>query len=276
MNRRTSTYTALVSLLVFILIEGLSLLLISHNGAMQKYKLMVGIRHLQSALWDKGESTRYYFSLKQTNEDLEAENIRLTRELEKYKKFATKHISDSVINAYNPEFEYIPAIVVKNSTNRQHNTIILDKGSKDGIKPDMGVITPSGVVGYVHSVGESHSLVVSFLDIDNTITAIIKKSGTFGTLRWKGNKTGEATLSEIPIHSSFSIGDTIVTSGFSAIYPKGIDLGVITSSESVGGTSFDLTISLFEDFSNLHYVYVVDNPNNLEFINFINKGDSLQ
>ncbi len=276
MNRRSSTYTALVSLLVFLLIEGLSLLLVSRNGAIQKYKLMSGIRNIQTTLWNKGENARYFFSLKETNLLLEEENIRLVKELEKYKRFVHKHTSDSVIQAYNPEFKYIPATVIKNSTNRRHNYIILDKGEQDGITPDMGIITPSGVVGYIHSVGSKHSLAVSFLDIDNTITAIIKKSGTFGTLSWNGRNIGEAVLKEIPIHSTFNIGDTITTSGYSAIYPKGIDLGVIKSSQSVGGTSFDLTVSLFEDFSNLHYVYIVDNPNNLEFKNFINKEEGLQ
>jgi rod shape-determining protein MreC len=276
MNRRSSTYTALVSLLVFLLIEGLSLLLVSRNGAIQRYRLMSGIRNIQSLIWDKGENARYFISLKETNRQLEEENIRLVKELEKYKSFAYKHTSDSVIQAYNPEFKYIPAIVIKNSTNRRHNYIILDKGEQDGVTQDMGIITPSGVVGYIHSVGKKHSLAVSFLDVDNTITAIIKKSGTFGTFSWNGRNIGEASLREIPIHSTFSIGDTITTSGYSAMYPKGIDLGVIKSSQSVGGTSFDLTVSLFEDFSNLHYVYIVDNPNNLEFKNFINKEENLQ
>ena len=276
MNRRKSINTALVSLVVFLLIEGLSAFLISRNGAMQQYKLMTGIRNIQTLIWDGTKDIRYFFSLKQTNESLEQENIRLVQELEKYKIFTSRYISDSLIQAYNPEFEYIPATVVKNNTNRRHNYIVLDKGSDDGIRTDMGVITPSGVVGYIQSVGRKHSLVVSLLDVDNTITAILKKSGTFGTINWDGKNPSEVTLSEIPIHTSFAIGDTVTTSGFSAIYPKGIDLGTIKSSKSAGGTSFDLTISLFENFSTLHHVYIVDNPNNIEFKNLINKGDSLQ
>ena len=276
MNRRTSINTALVSLVVFLLIEGLSAFLISRNESIQQYKLLTGIRAVQSKTWDATKNIRQYFSLRQVNESLEQENIRLVRELEKYKIFTSRYISDSLIQAYNPEFEYIPATVVKNNTNRRHNYIVLDKGSDDGIRTDMGVITPSGVVGYIQSVGKKHSLVSSFLDVDNTITAILKKSGTFGTINWDGKNPSEVTLSEIPIHTSFAIGDTVTTSGFSAIYPKGIDLGTIKSSKSAGGTSFDLTISLFENFSTLHHVYIVDNPNNIEFKNLINKGDSLQ
>lgn len=276
MRRRSSTNTALVSLLAFLLIEGLSVFLITHNGAMQRYRAMVGIRNFQTHLWDKGENIRYHFSLKEVNKALEEENIRLVKELEKYKIYTSQHISDSLIQAFSPDFEYIPATVVKNSINRRHNYLIIDKGDADGVKEEMGVITPSGVVGYIHSVGKHHAMAVSFLDVDNTITAIIKKSGTFGTFRWNGVDPKEAILSEIPIHTPFSVGDTVTTSGYSAIYPKGIDLGVIKSYESIGGTSFDLTVSLFENFSNLHHVYIVDNPNNLEFKNLINKGDSLQ
>lgn len=276
MKRRTSTITALVSLVVFILLEAISLVLVSHNGTIQKYRLMTGVRSIQSHIWKRGENLRYFISLKETNEELIEENIRLVKELEKYKFFSSKHLSDSLIEAFNPEFRYIPATAVKNSTNRQHNYIIIDKGSDDGIKPDMGVVTPSGVVGYVQSVSKKHSLVVSFLNTDYTITAIIKGNGTFGTFQWKGAKTDEATLSEIPIHTSFSVGDTITTSGYSTVYPKDIDLGTVKSSELVGGTSYTLTVSLFENYSNLHHVYVVDNPNNIEFKNLINKGDSLR
>lgn len=276
MRRRSSTNTALVSLLAFLLIEGLSVFLITHNGAMQRYRVMVGVRNFQTQLWKKGENTRYYFSLKETNEALKEENIRLLNELEKYKIYTSMHISDSLIQAFNPDFEYIPATVVKNSTNRRHNYLIIDKGEAEGIKEEMGVITPSGVVGYIHSVGRHHSMVISLLDVDNTITAIIRKSGTFGTFYWDGVNPKEAILSEIPIHTSFSVGDTVTTSGYSALYPKGIDLGIIKSYESIGGTCFDLTVSLFEDFSNLHHVYIVDNPNNLEFKNLIDKGDSLR
>jgi len=276
MNRRTSTITALVSLVVFILLEALSFVLVSHNGTIQKYRLMTGVRSIQSHLWKRGENLRYFISLKETNKDLIEENIRLVNELEKYKFFSSKHLSDSLIEAFNPEFRYIPATVIKNSTNRQHNYIIIDKGSDDGIKPDMGVVTPSGVVGYVQSVSRKHSLAVSFLNTDYTITAIIKKNGTFGTFQWKGGKTDEAILSEVPIHTTFSVGDTITTSGYSAVYPKGIDLGTVKSSELVGGTSYTLTVSLFENYSNLYHVYVVDNPNNIEFKNLINKGDSLR
>lgn len=276
MNRRTSTITALVSLAVFILIEAASLLLIYHNGSIQRYKLMVGIRSVQSILWEKGESSRYFISLKETNESLVEENIRLVKELEKYKVHTSKYISDSLIRDFNPEFTYIPATVLKNTTNREHNYIVINKGTEDGIRPDMGVVTPSGVVGYVQSASKRHSLVASFLDTENTLTAIIKKSGTFGTFHWNGRSINEALLSEIPIHSTFSIGDTVTTSGYSALYPKGIDLGTIKSQELIGGTSYDLTISLFEDFSNLHHVYVVDNPNNIEFRKLIEKGDSIQ
>jgi rod shape-determining protein MreC len=276
MRKRTSKIKALVSLIAFLLIEGLSLFLISGNGTIQEYKLMTAVRNSQSKIWDSSKDIRYYFSLKETNNLLEEENIRLVKEIERYRMISSRYISDSLIREYEPEFDYIPATVVKNTTTRQHNYIILNKGSEDGVASEMGVITPSGIVGYIQSVGKNHSLAVSFLDINSSMTAVIKKTGTFGTLEWGGNSSGEASLRGIPVHATFSIGDTITTSGFSAIYPKGIDLGVIKSSKNMDGTSIDLIIDLFQDYSNLHHVYIVDNPNNIEFKKLINEGEGLQ
>lgn len=276
MKRRTSTITALISLAVFILMEIFCLLLISNNGVIQKYRVMTQIRTFQRFFWDQGEGIRNFIALKDANEALVQENMRLFNELEMYKQHTSKILSDSLISSYNPNFSYIPATVIKNSTNRRHNYIVIDKGTNDGVKEDMGIITPSGVIGYVHSASKNHSLVVSMLDIDYTATAILKRDGTFGTLHWNGKSVNELTLSEIPIHTTFSIGDTVTTSGYSAIYPKGVEIGTVKSSETVGGTSFDLTISLFEDFSKLHHVYIVNNPNNEEFRTLINMGDSLE
>lgn len=275
MSRHTSTISALVSLVVFILLETVCLVLISRNGVIQKYKLMTAFRSLQTSIWERGGNLRHFISLKDVNRELSEENIRLLEELEQYKHFTSKHISDSLIHTYSPDFTYIPATVIKNNTNRQHNYLIIDKGAEDGVEADMGVITPSGVIGYTQSVGKHHALVVSFLDIDYTITALIKKNGTFGTLSWDGKRVNEALLREIPIHADFAVGDTITTSGYSALYPKGIDIGTVSSSANNGGTSYDLTISLFQDFSSLKHVYVVKNPNNAEFKKLIETGESL-
>ena len=275
MDRRSSTITALISFLVFIALEALCIVFIAKDGVIQRYKVMVGVRNVQSYIWSKGENFRYYNSLKQTNQELRDDNIRLIENIEKYRSIAASFVADSTMQAYKPEYDYIPAKVVKNTTNKVKNYIIIDKGSEDGVEEDMGVITPNGVVGYVHSVGKNYSLVGSLLDVNYTITATIKNNGTFGTLYWDGKNTKEATLSEIPVHTQFAIGDTITTNGYSAVFPAGIEIGRIKSSSINSGTSFDLKIDLFLNYSNLHFVYVVKNPNNREVTELIKKGEEM-
>lgn len=220
---------------------------------------MEGVRRVQSSFWKGGDNIRYYFSLKKTNKTLSEDNLKLIEELERYKAITSDSVSDSILMAAVPGFSYKPAKVIRNSTDKQHNYIIIDKGASDGIKEDMGVITPNGVVGYVHSVGKHYSMVVSFLDINQSVSSIIKSNGTFGPLRWDGRRIGKAVLHEIPLHTVITPGDTIVTSGYSTVFPAGIPLGTIESSHLVDGINNDVSINLFLDYSSLRYVYVADN-----------------
>lgn len=276
MNRRSPILNVIITLFSFLIIEGVCLILISYNGNIQRYKLMEGVRRVQSFFWQGGSDIRYYFSLKKTNQDLADENVRLANENTLYRSIINSHIKDStfVIDSI-PTFSFKKASIVRNSTDRQHNYIIIDKGSADGIMPDMGVITHKGIVGYVHSTGKHFSMVVSFLDINQSISALIKKNNTFGPLRWDGKSIDKAILSEIPLHTDFAVGDTIISSGFSAVYPPGIALGTIISSNLVDGINYDLTVNLFEDYSSLHYVFVVFNSSKDELSFLINQGEEL-
>lgn len=276
MNKRSPFLNFIIVLISFVAIEGICFLLISNNGNIQRYKLMEGVRRVQSFFWEEGSDIKYFFSLRKVNHSLVEENRRLANENEVYKSMISSQVRDSTIHIDSiPAFSFIQAKVIHNTTNREHNYIIIDKGSEDGIKPDMGVITPQGIVGYVHSAGKRFSMVVSFLDINHSISAVIKKNNTFGPLRWNGKNIKRALLSEIPLHTDFFTGDTITTSGFSAIYPPEIKLGTIHSSNLIDGINYELTIDLFEDYSSLYWVYVVVN-NNIEEISKLNKeGEGL-
>lgn len=237
---------------------------------------MEGVRRTQSTFWKWGEGVRYYFSLKETNRQLAEENVRLVKELEQFKLSAATIVEDSTISDKIPEYSYTLAKVVRNSTDKMHNYIIIDKGSIDGIKEDMGVITPKGIVGYVHSVGKHYSMVVSFLNIDNSVSAIIKSNGTFGPLRWNGRHRDKALLHEIPLHTVITPGDTIVTSGYSSTYPAGIPIGTIESSRLIDGINYDVTVNLFLDYSSLHFVYIADNVYTEELNELNESGEDLQ
>lgn len=261
MNRRQPFTRALITLSVFILLEGLAIILVSNNSIIQQYRLMESVRSCQAFFWRQGEEIRYFFSLKKVNQDLLEQNRMLLDELER-----TSHYEEGILPLVNDtsSFSLTIARVIKNSVNKQHNYLVIDKGSLDGMKEDMGVITSIGVIGHIKSVGKHYSLVTSFLDINHNVSAIIKRNGTFGPVKWDGKQADKATLVEIPLHTEIIVGDTIVTSGYSTIYPANIPIGTIVDSKLVDGINYHLTIKLFENFCSLNYVYVVKNLSRTE------------
>lgn len=270
MNRRSPFLGIFATFFTFILLMGASISLVLSDGIIQKYRTMASLRGVKSLFWKQGEKVKYYFSLKDQNNKLLEENTLLLSRID-YRESADS--SGIVKIEETSAFRFIPAKILSNSTNKLHNYIVLDKGKKDGIKEDMGVITPNGVVGYVSSVSDKYSLVVSFLDINYSVSAIIKSSNTFGPLRWEGKRAKRATLCEIPLHTEINAGDTIVTSGFSTIYPPGIPLGTIDSYKLIDGINYNVSIDLFEDYNSLKFVYVVVNNDQDELQQLILKRE---
>ncbi|MCB0661810.1 MAG: rod shape-determining protein MreC [Saprospiraceae bacterium] len=157
-------------------------------------------------------------------------------------------------------FEIIPAKVINNSVNKFHNFLTLDKGEEAGLEPGMGVVTPVGLVGIVRNVSKHYARVMSVLHRQNRVSVAVQRSGFFGTLVWKGNDPLTATVEDIPKHADLQVGDTLITSGFSSIFPKGLPVGVITDFELASGSnSYSVNMKLGQDLSNLKYCYVVKN-----------------
>ena len=138
----------------------------------------------------------------------------------------------------------------------------------------MGIITPKGIVGVVQSTNKSTSSVISLLNKSLSINAKLKKSNHFGSLFWSGNTAENMILSDIPLAVKVAIGDTIVTGGMSAIFPQGIELGVIEDViVSENDNYYKLHISLFQDMTNLNHVYAVVFPNVIEIQEMINYNE---
>ena len=134
----------------------------------------------------------------------------------------------------------------------------LNKGSKNGVKHGMGVITNEGVIGIVHSVSENYALVISLLHNKSATGIFLKKNMHTGILTWNGFDYRTATISDLPIHIPLNIGDTIITNSYSNIYPEGINIGTIASFLKNDNDGFyTINVNLFEDFNNLRYVYVI-------------------
>ena len=157
-------------------------------------------------------------------------------------------------------FEFVPARVVNNSVNRQSNYLTLDKGRLSGIFPDMAVVAPDGIVGVGRNVSAHYAIVIPVLNSKLQVSVVLKNSEYFGSLIWDGKNYREAIVNEIPIHVELEAGDTLLTSGYSAIFPQGEMVGTIKNFKaSPGGGSRSIRISLSTDFKKLSRVYVIHN-----------------
>ncbi|MCP4551180.1 MAG: rod shape-determining protein MreC [Bacteroidetes bacterium] len=193
-----------------------------------------------------------YFGLKKMNESLMHENANL--------KNSPIYIviSDSV-NTEEPN-NYIGARVVLNSTHKPSNYLMLNKGIKDDIKIDMGVVSENGIVGTVIEVSENYCLVMSVLNKNSKISAKIKKNNQLVNIVWNKIDYMRGELTDIPTHLQLLYGDSIITSGYSLVYPEGILIGTIESYNNVPGKSLNTAIIKFaSNFNSLIFVYIINN-----------------
>ena len=199
-----------------------------------------------------------YFELKKINIQLVEENMYL-KSLVIDKNYNSK-LEDK--NNDSP-FRLIPGYVIKNDISSSRNIIVINKGSSDMVKKEMGVIGSKGVVGIVNQTTEKFSSVLSILHKDLKINAKHKKSNSFGSLFWEGNTPDKVTLTDISIINKIDIGDTIVTGGMSTYFPEGIPVGKVIEIEN-DGIYYSLIVELINNMTNLDNVYVIENINKSE------------
>lgn len=201
-----------------------------------------------------------YFSLAKTNKQLASENNELLSQIQGSFLKTDQQVFNFRDTLYQRHFSYINARVINNSVTNRNNYITLNKGRKHGVKPDMGIITSQGVIGIVREVSQNFSTAISLLHSDSQISARIKKNNHLGTLIWEGYDYRKATMLYIPTHIDLEVGDTIVTSGFSQIFPSEILLGTIADFEIRRGDNFyTLEVDLAADFNRIDYVNIVNN-----------------
>ena len=175
-------------------------------------------------------------------------------------------------------YKSIPARVVSNSLDKLDNFITIDKGSADGVKKDMGVACGLGVVGIVYLTSDHYSVVVPVLSSKSNISCAIRGRGYFGYLHWYGNRPDEAYLDDVPRHARFRIGDIIVTSGYSSVFPPGMLVGkVMRVYNSENGMSYRLRVKLTTNFGNLRDVCVINDDAMVERMKLLEAAqDSLK
>ena len=191
---------------------------------------------------------------------LQGENIRLMEQLDNA-KYSNAVRQDTFLRDSSEQlFSYIGANVISNSTISTANFIRLDKGGDHGVRPNMGVISTDGIVGIVRAVTPHFSQVMSLLHRETRIKAAISRSGYFGTLTWNGKNSRYVQLEAIPKHAVLEEGDTVVTSGYSQLFPEGLPIGVIEKyGLGDGGNFYNIEVKLRNDLNKLRYVYVIKN-----------------
>ena len=244
-------------LLSFIIFEIIALLLFTANSYYQQSVVMNRLHSVRGAIHEQVAHFTQYLNLQEENAMLTAENTALNNELVHYRLVHNATPDTATNSAGAPLFGYIPATITDISVNKQHNYIMLDVGAADHVAPDMGVITQNGVIGIVMSVTEHYALVKSLLHTDWRCNVRLVQAGDFGPLQWDGVIYNEAVLHDIPQHSNVQVGDTVVTSGYSSIFPPGIPVGVVKSYEIKRGNFYEIRIRLFADFKKIKHVNVV-------------------
>lgn len=268
---------------VFVLLEAISLtLLFSYNN----YQSSVWFSSANVAvgrIYDWSSQLEHFFSLTKVNEELTARNIALEEKISDLSEKLTavtkdsSYVKDSLLLPVQ-EMKLIPAKVVSNSIIRPDNLMTINKGSKDGVKKDMGVVCGTGVVGIVYLVSPQYSVVIPLLNTKSNISCKIENREYFGYLIWQGGATDIAYLDDIPRHARFKLNENIVTSGYSSIFPPGIKVGkILHVYNSADGVSYRLSVKLSTNFSTLRDVSVVDNTAMKERIELMRAAsDSLE
>jgi len=247
--------------LLFLLLEVLSFVLIFNFNSYQRVQYLNSSNLVTATIYNSFNAVGRYFSLASVNRKLARENAQLKSiisdlpyiRITPYSVVSKAEITDSV-------YRFISARVINNSVDKQNNYITLNKGRRHGIKPGQGIVNSEGIVGMITQVSESYSLGFSVLNKRWGASAKLQKSGTFGPLSWDGKDSRYANLTGIPFHVELAVGDTVVTSSYSSVFPEGVMIGTVHSLEKPDGENYYLIkVELAANFRALTYVDVIDN-----------------
>ncbi len=245
---------------LFLLLECICFYLIIRYNEMQNAIYIASINELSASFDEVHDRWSNLLKLPELVDSLAEENARI-REVLANQAIEKGLLLDSIFNKKTFEkYKFIEAKVINNSINKQRNYIVLDRGMRHGIKPHSAVISKYGVVGIVRSVSDSYSVVMSLLHRQTRISASIRNKGYFGSLLWNGIDIRHFDLEDIPRHAAIMVGDTVQTSGYSAIFPEGIPIGTVEQvTHESGSNSHSIKVLLDYDISKLNYVYVIIN-----------------
>ncbi|MFY7670187.1 rod shape-determining protein MreC [Tenacibaculum sp. MEBiC06402] len=251
--------------LYFLLLLFISLLLTVNNHSYHRSKFISSANSITGGIFEKRKSITDYLNLKKENKALIEENLRLKNKIaylhSKIDTAKTYSHIDSV--EYQQQYKYIDGIITKNEYHKAYNYLSVNRGRSHGVSSEMAVVNDLGVIGVTDAVSNSYARVRSILNRNNELSVRLKNKDIngkyyYGSLSWNAKDFQIVQLNDIPRQATISIGDTIVTSGRSAIFPEGILVGYIKNTDQ-RQTSNIIEVELFNDMTSLRNVYIINN-----------------
>lgn len=255
-------------ILFFFILQIMAFAMIRNGKGYQKTALVSSANNISGWFYEKDRAIKDYFALEQINQALIRENIRLRHQTLKNFQRVNAHavwVNDTL---YKLQYQYIPGTVIKNMTSSRFNILTLNVGAEDGIKREMGVISTNGIIGFVKDVSRNFCTVIPVMNEQFRITAKSKKEDLFGTVVWRGEDSfNKATIEKVPNYIDLKKGDTMVTTTYEGIFPKGLPIGIVKSiTEEPGSNYKTVKLDMTTDFHNLNKVYIIKNTLREEFL----------
>lgn len=248
--------------LLFLLLFAVSVALTIQSHSYHRSQFISSANRVTGGTYGVFSSVSQYFGLKTENQRLQDENQLLRQQLYNQESAQIGKDSEVVLDSV---YRVVAAEVYKNSYSSNYNFITINRGLRDSVKQDLGVITDKGIVGIVDQSSAKYARVISILNKNSKINAQLKNSNHFGTLEWDGGSPNTVQLVDISKFASVAVNDTIVTGGKSAIFPKGIGIGRVTAvTDDIGGDTYILEVELFNDMTDIGFVYVIENRDKKE------------
>lgn len=245
--------------LVFIILQIFCFYLIINYNDVQRSIFINSTSLYSSKVNARVDKLASYLDLQKANDSLQLENKRLLEQIIQ-SRIITSIPETSTIEDSAQQYQLLPVTVCNKTIHLRNNSITLCQGSTDGIYPLMGIITDNGIVGIVKETSEHYAQVITVLHSQSRISCEIAGKYSFGNLRWDGRDPLEASLRGVPRHTSISIGDTVMTSGYSAVFPPGHLVGTVAAfSIPRGSNEYDITVHLANDVTTTAYAFAVDN-----------------
>jgi len=247
---------------LFLILEICAFYIIINRSYYQRAVIINSANTISGNILSHWSNINEYFSLKQSNISLAEENARLKNYIDSHNVLLS-YSRDTITTKRNR----LPAKIISNTVNKRNNYLIINKGKADGVHRDMAVLSTSGIVGIVKETGKNYSSVLSVLHMQSKISVRIKKNNYLGTLIWDGKDYRIGSVIDVPAHVNIQKGDTIVSSGFSHIFPDGINIGIIDSFRVKEDDNFYLiNIRFLTDYNSLVWVEVIDNKDRNEIL----------